>query len=238
MTLEQRIQFSLCLPVFNEMDAVVACVSDAIDVLGSRFDRFEIVVVDDGSRDLTPRRLVENFGHDCRVVVVTHSQNLGYGAAVTTGLQTSKGETVMLMDGDGQFQIRDLDPFLAALEFADVVIGYRACRADSRHRRFLGKLWTRLMQGYLGIEARDVDCGYKLFRRKVIQKLKLRSNGACISPEILIQCQLSGFKIAELPIDHYPRNTGQSTGASPRVVLRALLELPRLAAFRLGVNRV
>lgn len=190
-----------------------------------------IIIVDDGSSDhtadvITKLRLVYDFD------VVTHAVNQGYGAALRTGLNAalnSGHDWIAFCDSDGQFDPMDLQLLLSAIyaKNADVAIGYREQRADNMRRRVMGRLWHSVSSFVLGYKAIDVDCGFKVFSRRSIDTIapQLCGEYATISPEILTRLQLSGFKIVEEPIPHYPRAHGQQTGADFRVMWNSLAGL-------------
>jgi hypothetical protein len=223
---------SLCMPAYNEQEAIAVMVRSALAILPHFVDRFEIVVVDDGSRDETAARVTAAALRHPSVRLVRHEQNRGYGAAVTTALRAAAGDLVMFTDSDGQFNLLDVAGLLAKLDDADLVIGYRQHRADDLQRRFNAWLWGWLVRCVLGFRVRDLDCAFKLFRRETLDALQLTSPGACINAEILAQCIWGGLQLCEVPVTHYPRLAGRQTGANLKVIVRALRDLPRLRKYR------
>jgi hypothetical protein len=127
-----------------------------------------------------------------------------------------------------QFDLSELERFLPRLKEADLVIGYRHARSDPWHRRFFGHGWSWLVNLLFGYTARDIDCAFKLFKRRVIETIQVESGGAMFSAEFLVRAKLAGFKIVEEPVNHYPRVAGSQTGARPDVILRAFRELLKL----------
>jgi 1,2-diacylglycerol 3-alpha-glucosyltransferase len=223
---------SLCMPAFNEAKNIEDVLDGACAILPEFVSSYEIIVVDDGSRDGTGEVLARYAESEQHLKIVTHTENRGYGAALTSGLRASKGELVLTLDSDGQFNLLNLPEFLWRMQDADVVIGYRKKRADSRIRLFNAWAWNRLMRVLLGVSVRDLDCAFKLFRRETVQALSLTSRGACISAEILVQCVRNRKRFAEVPVDHYPRSHGAPTGAALKVIARAFRELPHLMKYR------
>lgn len=223
---------SLCMPAYYEAANIEDTLDAAFAVFPEFVNDFEIVVADDGSRDATGEVLTRCGESEPRLRVVTHSRNLGYGAAVTSALRAARGDLVCIVDSDGQFSLLDLAQFLCRMDDSDVVIGYRRNRADSLQRRVNAWAWNRLIRVALRVSVCDLDCAFKLFRRQVVQDLVLSSRGACISAEILSQCVRRGVRIAQLPVDHYPRAHGAPTGAAISVIVRAFRELPPLMKDR------
>ncbi len=223
---------SLCLPAYNEQTNIEDTLDAACAILPECVQRFEIVVVDDGSRDGTGETVARYAQNEPRVRLVRHERNQGYGAAVTSGLLAARGDLVVFTDSDGQFSLLDLPQLLTQLEGSDVVIGYRYQRADPWIRRLNAWVWNRLIRILLGVRVRDLDCAFKLFPREVVDRLRLTANGATINAEIMAQCVQRGLRIRETPVTHYPRYHGEPTGAAFRVILRAFRELPHLWKYR------
>jgi hypothetical protein len=224
--------FSLCLPAYNEQDNIEDTLDAACVILPEFVERFELVVVNDGSGDQTGAVLARFADNEPRLRIVTHEENRGYGAALTSALRAAQGDLVCILDSDGQFSLLNLPELLLKTDTADVVIGYRKKRADSPIRLLNAWAWNRLMRVLLGIAVRDLDCAFKVFRQDTVRSLSLTSRGACISAEILVQCVRRGLKIAEVPVDHFPRSHGAPSGAALRVIAKAFRELPQLMKYR------
>ena len=219
---------SIFFPAFNEEKNIQTTVSAALSVVSSIFDDFEIIIVDDGSSDRTAEIIDSLARSDARIKAVHHSINMGYGAAVRTGFANASKELVFYTDGDGQFDISEIKLLLPLLNEADLVIGYRIKRSDPFHRWLFAKLWGTFIAILFNIWVRDTDCAFKLIKRKVIQSLDLKSNGAFISAELLIKAKKKGFKIKQVGVHHYPRKEGKQTGANIKVIMKAFYELFKL----------
>ena len=223
---------SLCLPAYNEQRNIGGMLDAACAMLPEFVRRFEIIVVDDGSSDDTAA-IVERVARATpQVRLVRHEHNRGYGAALTSGFAASQGELIAFTDADGQFSLLDLPQLLSRLHGYDALIGYRYQRADNALRRLNAWAWNGLIRLMLGVQVRDLDCAFKLFRREALERLDLTSTGATINAEILAQCTRAGMRILELPVTHYPRYYGAPTGAALHVITRAFRELPRLWKYR------
>lgn len=223
---------SLCMPCFNEAEVIEEILHGALAVLPEFVSEFEIVIVDDGSTDGTAD-IVERIAEENDAVrLVRHAVNRGYGAAVSSGLRAADGEWICFTDGDGQFNLLDLPQLLVEAQSWDVVIGYRHQRADNQLRRFNAHSWKWLVRALVGLRVRDLDCAFKLFPRRVMERLQLTADGACISAEILTQCFRGGVTVCEVPVNHFPRAAGRATGANLKVVAKALRELPIVWQYR------
>ncbi|HUY93199.1 MAG TPA: glycosyltransferase family 2 protein [Pirellulales bacterium] len=222
---------SLCLPAFNEEQAIGDTLSAALAILPKFVERFEVIVVDDGSRDQTAARVHEWSVRDDRIRLISHAGNRGYGAAVASGLRAATGELVMFADSDGQFDLLDVASLLGHLQDHDLAIGYRWRRAEAGQRRLNAWAWGALVRLVLGVRVRDLDCAFKLFRREALDQLQLTATGACINAEIMIQCTQAGMHYVETPVNHYPRVGGAATGSKASVIARAFRELPKLRRY-------
>ncbi len=216
------------LPAFNEEQVIAESVAATVATLERLAPDYEVIVVDDGSRDRTAEIVARLSDENRRVRLVSHERNRGYGAALWTGFTGASKELVFLTDGDKQFDVAELDAFLPLLEDADLAIGYRQPRADPWIRRLNGWGWNIIVRILFGYTARDVDCAFKLFRRRILDRLDMQATGATFSAEFLIKARRLGYVVCERRASHYPRPAGTPTGAKPAVILRAFKELIRL----------
>ena len=222
-----NMRLSFVIPCFNEEGNIAGVIRQAAAVGRDLASDLEIVVVDDGSTDDTAVVLGALSAEIAELRVVTHLRNRGYGAAVRSGLDHVRMEQVFLTDGDGQFDLRELPRAAGLLAAHDVVAGYRIDRRDGLWRSLWGRIWTSLMNRALGLRVRDANCAFKLFPQSLIHGSELRSRGALISAELLFEARRRELSIGELPVSHLPRRSGAQTGASPRVVATAFVELAR-----------
>ena len=219
------------LPAYNEEVIIERTVRHVADVLASLANDFEVIVTNDGSHDRTGAVLadLQRRAPELNLRVVTHPHNRGYGAALASGFDAASKDLIFLTDGDKQFDVRELRDFLPAMDGqTDLVIGWRRNRADPPMRKLNALGWKMLVNLLFGYTARDVDCAFKLFRRRVWQSLTVYARGATFSAEFLIKARRLGFRVKELPVSHFPRTAGSPTGARPAVIVRAFVELFRL----------
>ena len=222
------VSISVFFPCYNEQENVGRTVEKALEVMEKLNADFEVIIVDDGSSDDTGRIADEIAGRDGRVKVVHHEGNLGYGAALQSGFKAATKELVFYTDGDGQFDINEMSPLLALMEQYDIVSCYRLNRQDSIIRKINGWCWTRLVCLTFGLKIRDIDCAFKLYKKEIFDKIELSSTGALIDAEILARAARKGYRIIQKGVHHYPRTSGEQSGANIRVVLRAFKELFKL----------
>lgn len=219
--MSDRPSISLVLPAHDEAPNLGPLLAEARRILPRIAKEYELIVVDDGSRDATAEIATRTPG----VRLVRHERNRGYGAALRSGLRAARCDWIFFTDADLQFDLDDLPALLEASHGVDIVAGYRAPRRDPPLRQLLGWGWGRLVRAVHGIRVRDVDCAFKLLRRSVIDAIPIESVGAFVNTEILVRAAAHGFRIREVPVRHFPRRAGRSSGARPRVILRALGEL-------------
>lgn len=217
---------SVFFPMFNEEENAAETARRALAVLPGLVGEFEVILVNDGSRDRTGEIADRLAAEDPRVRAVHHAHNRGYGASLKSGLAAARHELVFFTDGDLQFDLGELALLLREIDGADVVAGYRINRQDPFQRRLNGILWTRLVRAVLGLRIRDVNCAFKLFRREALARIApLEAEGAMLSAELMSKLQRSGARIREVGVHHFPRPAGQQTGAKPGVILKAFREL-------------
>jgi len=230
---------SYFFPAHNEEANLEGLVSEALGVLPTLAETFEIIVVDDGSRDATGRLADElTAAHPGIVRAVHHATNLGYGAALRSGFRAARHDHVAFTDGDRQFRVEDLGRLIermAAEDRPDVVVGFRIKRADPPVRTLYARAYRLANRIFFGLEVRDVDCACKLFRRESLAGLAVDSGGAFFSAELLIKLHAAGRSIVEVGVPHHPRTAGSATGAKPSVVLRAVRDFWHLR-LRMWVN--
>ena len=208
-------------------------------MLPSLADEFEIIAVDDGSRDATPQIADRLRGQRSACPRGPSPTNLGYGAAVRSGLKASRFELVAFTDGDRQFKVADLGRLLDRLAKADapdVVVGYRLKRADPFIRTAYARAYRLALNIFYRLDVRDVDCAFKLFRRSALEGIRLESGGAFMSAELLIKLKQRGRQIAEVGVPHYPRTAGRPRAPSRQVIFRAVRDFWRLR-IALWANR-
>jgi len=231
---EGPVSVSIFFPCYNEQENVARVTEQAVAVAENLRGDYEIIIIDDGSTDDTGR-IADGIAatHD-RVRVVHHERNQGYGAALQSGFKAATKEFVFYTDGDGQFDIGELPGLLPLMQEYDIVSGYRLNRQDGLVRVLGGWVWTRLNCLVFSLNVRDMDCAFKLYKRAIFDTIKMESTGALIDTEILARAAKKGYRITQKGVHHFPRTTGRQTGASPKVVLRALRELLRLRRRILG----
>lgn len=216
---------SIFMPAYNEEGNIATTIIDARAAAQEIAHKFEIIVVDDGSRDRTAEVVTELQRRDSQIRLVSHKTNHGYGAAVKTGLNACKCDWIFFTDSDGQFRYDELPRFVRTRGNADLVIGYRRKRMDPFHRVFVAQVLLKIWNFVLfRLTVRDVDCAYKLFKKEVRDRIRLDTESAITVTEFIVKAKAQGFRILQLPVRHYPRKFGQQSGGNWRVIARAARE--------------
>jgi len=238
MAFTARQSISVVFPAFNEEHNVAKAVEQAIGFLDLLFPDWEVIVVNDGSRDQTGKIIEELAQRHERVVALHHPENRGYGAALRSGIMAAGKELIFFCDSDLQFHMNELLLLLTWIEQYDMVIGYRQRRMDPFYRRVNALGWKTLVRLLLGLRVRDIDCAFKVFRRLVFRAIEIQSVGAMVNTEILVKATRMGLRLKEVPVTHFPRENGTQTGAKLRVVVKAFRELFRMRFALRDVNPV
>lgn len=218
---------SVVLPCRNEAGNIATTLRDVLTHASPITHRLEVIVVDDASTDATSQAAQSIT--DARIRIVRRDQCRGYGAALRSGFAITTADTIFYTDGDGQIDLSNLSQLPHLLATADIVIGHRLNRAEGTGRRCNALAWTTLVNLVFGLRTRDVDCAFKAFPASFIRSTPLVSNGALISAELLARAKCANLRTATIGVAHRPRNAGKPTGANPRVIARAFLELFALA---------
>jgi len=219
---------SVFFPCFNERDNLEPLVQQAVEVLDKTGLDYEIIVVDDGSTDGTGPMADAFAAQIPALKVIHHPVNKGYGAALQSGFRAASKELVFYTDGDRQFDLEELPSLLPLMEQYDIVSCYRLNRQEGWIRRLNAFCWTRLVCRLFHLNLKDIDCAFKLFKRKIFDGMPLVSTGALIDTEILARAARKGYTIVQVGVHHYPSRAGRPTGAKPSVIARAFYELFKL----------
>ena len=207
-------------------------------------ERFEIIVVDDGSSDATAQIVTEIGESNPEIRLMSHDGNQGYGRALRTGLKSARGDAVFFTDADRQFRLTDIGRLTEVFEPGLVAVGYRIKRHDPFHRLVVARIYHHVLRMVFGLRLHDVDCAFKLLGRDVLNEVMndLESESAFISPELLIRAQKKRFSIVEVGVPHYPRTAGRPKGATIGVILRTVREIVSMrrsmGALKTGESRL
>ncbi|HEV2238399.1 MAG TPA: glycosyltransferase family 2 protein, partial [Ktedonobacterales bacterium] len=216
---------SVVLPAYNEESVIAATVRRCVDVLSVLAPDFEVIVVDDGSKDRTGEIADQLAAASSHVRVVHNRPNRGYGGALIAGFNAAQKSLSFFMDSDGQFDIADIDALLRLREQGHrAVLGYRKHRRDPFPRLVNAWGWNILVSLLFGLRVRDVDCAFKLYDTALVHVADVQAEGAMVNTEMLVKLSRLGVPFVQTPVQHYSRLHGSATGANLRVILRAFRE--------------
>jgi glycosyltransferase involved in cell wall biosynthesis len=207
----ERISITAFFPAYNDQHTIEGIVRIAAEEIGKVTDNFEVLVIDDGSKDETGAILDRLTAQLPWLRVIHHERNMGYGAALISGFKNAKKDLIFYTDGDGQYDVREIHNLLAALRpNIDLVNGYKVKRSDPWYRVLIGATYRRTMRWVFRLSIRDVDCDFRLLRRYVFDTISLESRSGVICVEMAKKFELAGFRMVEIPVSHYPRMHGRS----------------------------
>ena len=225
-------EISVFFPAYNLESQIKDTIENAFKIIPKISDKYEIIVINDGSKDQTGEVISRLKSKYKNLVVITHKVNRGYGGALKSGFYNAKYQWIAFTDADGQFDIKELPILIRRQKKTDagIVAGFYLKRAVSWQRKLNTWVWQLIVRMLFGLQVKDIDCGFKLVRKKVIDVIpKLESErGAFISSEFLIKAQRSKFKIVEVGVHHYSRTEGKGTGSALNVIIKSFVDLFKL----------
>jgi glycosyltransferase involved in cell wall biosynthesis len=222
---------SVVFPLFNEEDYVHRAYEAAVDALRPLTNDYEIILVNDASTDRT-REIIESLrAQDPRVQAVHNKKNLKLGGTLRAGYAAASKDLVLYTDADLPFDLHEVRKAVRLLEVqkADVVSGYRFDRtSEGLLRTIYSFFYNSLVRVLFGLAIKDVNFSFKLFKRELLQKFTLKSDGSFIDVEFLCRARKAGAHIIQIGVDYFPRSRGTSTLSSPAVIVKILRELVAL----------
>lgn len=230
---------SAFLPAYNEEACLEETASEIAEFLKKNFSNWELIIVNDGSQDKTGEIAVQLAKkYRPRINVVTHKKNRGYGAAMSSGIEASRKDLIFYTDADAQFDIKEIKKLLPLTDRAEIVAGYRLNRQDPKTRIFVAWTYNLIMRILFGLKVKDVDCSFKIYHRRIFDKIKVKSLTGFSDTEILIKAKNLGYQITQVGVHHYPRRAGKTSYefgrrglfvlVKPQTVTKILKEMKRL----------
>ncbi len=208
---KKNISLTIFFPVYNDWGTIASMVAESIFTAKKITDDFEIILVDDGSEEKTQDILEFLESQFSQVRVVHHKKNKGYGGALKTGFREAKKEWVFYTDGDAQYDVRELLNLVGGMrDDVDVVNGYKIKRNDPFYRVLTGKTYQHVSKLLFSLPITDVDCDFRLMRKKIFDDITLNSNSGTICVEMIHKISRKGYKFAEVPVSHFFRASGKS----------------------------
>lgn len=225
------------MPAHNERENLEWLLPHLARVLPTLADRFQVILVDDGSTDGgadLARSLARELGIDLKVV--RHAEKSGYGISVGDGLREADLEYAAFTDADGQLDPADLARLVPLLDHYDLVAGYRMSREDPAFRSVISGVFNRLVILTFRLPVRDVNCALKVVRTDLLRRFRLEARSALINAELYAKVRAYGGTFTQVPVPHHPRRLGRRSGGRLIPIMRATKELIFLRA-RLNRDR-
>jgi glycosyltransferase involved in cell wall biosynthesis len=224
-----RPSISAFFPAYNDAGTIASMVISALNVLEQLTDDYEIIVINDGSRDYTPEVLNRLAADYQRVRVIHHPANRGYGGALRSGFAAATKDLIFYTDGDAQYDVHDLLRLYPLMkDDIDLVQGYKRDRHDGLLRHIIGRMYHFAVKQIFGLTVRDVDCDFRFLRRRIFEKVELTHDSGVICVEMIKKIEANGFQIAELDVSHFPRPYGRSQFFRWRHIFNTAKELADL----------
>lgn len=223
---------SFFCPAYNEEKNLPKLIPAVHAFLSSITDIFEILIIEDGSPDLTLEVAQSLSKTYPEIRIIRHEKNKGYGATVRDGFLNAKYDYVTYTDADNQYDIKELRDAIPLLENVDIVSGYVREKAVSPARKLQSIVFNTLLNVLFLVRIRDINCSMKIYKRKVLDTISIKSTTAFIDAEMLIRAKRAGFSIAQFPVTHFHRTEGLASGSKPSVILSTLEDMLK---FRLGL---
>jgi len=228
-----RRSVSLVVPMYNEEESVGHFLDVAIPALEAHAGEWEIVLVDDGSKDRTGEIARARAAAEPRIRVLAHEKNRGLGGTLRTGFAAASKEWILYSDCDLPWDLDATGRLFRAAEITgcDVVAAFRHDRRqEGLGRAVYSFIYNGLVQSLFSLGLRDVNFACKLFRRSLLDGAELKSEGSFIDVELLARCRARGAVIQQLGLDYFPRTRGASTLSSPGTIFRILREMASLSS--------
>jgi len=221
---------SVFFPAYNDAGTIASLVITAVKTASTLTDDYEVIVVNDGSKDDTPQilaELVRLYPHHVRAV--HHPVNRGYGGVLRTGFSSATKDLIFYTDGDGQYNPEEMTVLWEQMtDDVDWVNGWKISRADPLHRIIIGRVYHHMVKLLFGLKVRDVDCDFRLMRRRIFDVVRLEKDSGVICLEMMKKFQDAGFRVAETPVHHYHRAHGHSQFFNFRRVFRTAIDVLKL----------
>ena len=224
----KKYSISVFFPVYKDEKTIPKIVATIIPILKSVSKDYEVILVEDGSPDNSAKVVDELTRKYKNVRAIHHKKNKGYGGALKSGIYNSRKELIFYTDGDAQYDVKEIKKLIPLIDNIDVVNGYKIERSDALYRKFFGDLYNFGARILFNLKLRDVDCDFRLFRKKVFKDITLRSNTGVICVEMMKKIQQKKFKIKEIPVHHYPRLIGNSSFFNFKRIFTVLTKFGKL----------
>lgn len=215
-------------PVYKDSRTIKKMVNEGLEVLKKYSKKNEIIIVDDGCPEHTGRIAQKFFKNKKNIKVFFHKKNLGYGAALKTGLKKCNYDWIFQIDGDAEYSVFDLKKFLAVIDKSDLIISFRKKKKYKTIRIFISWVYNISLRFLFKTKFLDISTGSRLIKKNILKKIKIISNSPFIGAEIAIKAHNLNFRIKEIGIDTFPRNFGSGSSVKLTNILLTIIDMIKL----------
>tara|TARA_Y200000002_G_scaffold162384_1_gene134048 strand:+ start:1485 stop:2183 length:699 start_codon:yes stop_codon:yes gene_type:complete len=219
---------SIVFPLYRDRRTVKKMIFKSLGILKKLKKKSEIIIVDDGCPEksgIYAKTLAKNVKN---IKVIFHRKNLGYGAAIKTGLKKCKSEWIFQTDGDAEYDVNDLVKLIKKADRSDLVITYRFKKKYKTSRIIISWIYNVILRMLFHTQFRDISTGSRLIKKSILKKINLISNSPFLGAELAIKSKYKGFKVSEVGIHTYPRTFGRGSSVSLKNIFLTIKEMLKL----------
>jgi len=228
---------SIMFPLYKDKRTVKSMILKSLKILKKTRKKFEIVIVDDGCPENSGKIAQKLSKNNPKIRVYFHKKNLGYGAAVKTGLKNCRHDCIFATDGDDEYDVGDLPRMLKAFYQSDLVITYRYKKKYKTTRIIISWIYNIILRLLFKTNFRDISTGSRLVSKKLVKKIKLTSNSPFIGAELAIKSKYAGFDVSEIGIHTYPRTFEAGSSVSVKNIILTIRDMIILF-IRLNLKKI
>ncbi len=222
---------SIVIPAYNDSKSIEKLVEEVDSITKKITDSYEIIVLDDGSKDDTKKVVLKLANQYKKLKFLIHEKNKGYGRTLKTLYENSKGDFVINLPGDNQIPAENITRFMKVTHDKDVVIGYRKKRMDSIIRKIYSLFYNVIISILANRRVHDVDSA-KRVSRKLLKDINLRYENAFLDTELVLKSIFNGYKIDEIIISHKQREYGKGSGGNPKIIFSIIYSLVKFLFYK------
>jgi len=216
---------SLIFPLYKDERSVKKMILNSLKILKKVAKNYEIIAIDDGCPEKSGKIAEKYSKKNSKIRVFFHKKNLGYGAAIKTGLKKSKYQCIFVIDGDGEYDVNDLPRLLKKYKYSDLVITYRYKKKYKTSRIIISWIYNILLRFLFNTSFKDISTGSRLINKKLFKKIKIDTNSPFLGAELAIKAKFLGYKVSEVGIHTYPRTFGTGSSISITNIIRTIRDM-------------
>ena len=212
-------------PLYKDKQTVEKMIIRSTSVMKKLKKKYEIVIVDDGCPEQSGQYAKKFSINNKKIKVIFHKKNLGYGAAIKTGLKNCRYQWIFQTDGDAEYDVRDLIKLVKFTKTADLVITYRFKKKYNTNRIIISWIYNVILRFLFLTNFKDISTGSRLINKKMFKNINLVSNSPFIGAELAIRSKYKGYKVSEVGIDTYPRTFGSGSTVSLKNIFLTIKDM-------------